>query len=92
MQEHFGKVRVSDCAGFGLRCTGSGPRAGCYVAADVECDKEMLPKCDEGGTALVFCAAGRLTKIACASLGMGTCNPTAHGPVAACAPRASEVK
>ena len=58
--DHFGKVRVSDCAGFGLRCTGSGPRAGCYVPADVECDKEMLPKCDDDGQSLVFCAAGRL--------------------------------
>lgn len=82
--DHFGKVRVSDCAGFGLRCTGSGPRAGCYVPADVECDKEMLPKCADGGQSLVFCAAGRLTKISCASLGMATCNPTARGPVAAC--------
>jgi hypothetical protein len=81
------KVRVSDCAGFGLRCTGSGPRAGCYVPADIECDKEMLPKCADGGQALVFCAAGRLEKIACSSLGMGQCNPTARGPVAACTPR-----
>jgi hypothetical protein len=82
--DHFGKVRVSDCAGFGLRCTGSGPRAGCYVPADVECDKEMLPKCSEDGQSLVFCAAGRLTKIACSSVGMAVCNPSARGPVAAC--------
>jgi hypothetical protein len=88
-QENAGKVRVSDCAGFGLRCTGVGPRAGCYVPADVECDKEMLPKCADGGQAVVFCAAGRLTKLTCASLGMGACNPTAHGPVAACSPRES---
>lgn len=87
-QENAGKVRVSDCAGFGLRCTGSGPRAGCYVPADVECDKDMLPKCEGNGQSLVFCAAGRLTKIACASLGMGACNPTAHGSVAACSPPA----
>jgi hypothetical protein len=85
-QENFGKLRVSDCAGFGLRCTGAGPRAGCYVPADVECDKDMLPRCDASGQALVFCAAGRLTTIACASVGMGRCNPTAHGPVAACSP------
>lgn len=91
-QDHFGKVRVSDCAGFGLRCNGSGPRAGCYVAADIECDKDMLPKCEDNNGALVFCAAGRLTKIACSSIGMGACNPSAHGPVAACSPRASEVK
>jgi hypothetical protein len=87
-QENAGKLRVSDCAGFGLRCTGAGPRAGCYVAADVECDKDMLPRCDANGRSLAFCAAGRLTKIACASLGMGACNPTAHGSVAACSPPA----
>lgn len=93
-QDHFGKVRVSDCAGFGLRCTGTGPRAGCYVPADVECDKEMLPKCEDRGQALVFCAAGRLTKVACASLGMGSCNEAARGPAAACSPAtaATEVK
>jgi hypothetical protein len=89
--DQVAKVRVSDCAGFGLRCTGSGPRAGCYVPADVECDKEMLPKCDDGGQTLVFCAAGRLEKISCASLGMAICNPTARGPAAACAPRETAV-
>jgi hypothetical protein len=88
-QEYAGKIRVSDCAGFGLRCTGSGPRAGCYVPADVECDRDMLPTCDDNGRSLRFCAAGRLTRIACASIGMGACNPTAHGTVAACSPRQS---
>jgi len=83
-QGHFGRIRVSDCAGFGLRCSGVGPRAGCYVPADVECDREMLPRCD--GASIVFCAAGRLTKIPCAKLGLETCNPTARGPVAACEP------
>lgn len=83
-QDHIGKIRVSDCGGFGLRCNGTGPRAGCYVGNDVECDKEMLPKCEDG--AIVFCAAGRLTKIPCQKLGMGRCNPTARGPVAACEP------
>ena len=90
-QDHFGKLRVSDCAGFGMRCNGTGPRAGCYVPADVECDKEMLPKCEDGGKSLVFCAAGRTTKIACASLGMDSCNPTARGAVAACSPREGAV-
>lgn len=85
-QGHFGKIRVSDCVGFGLRCTGSGPRAGCYVASDIECDKEMLPKCDNG--AIVFCAAGRLTRVACSKIGMATCDPAARGPVAACSPGA----
>jgi hypothetical protein len=54
-----------------------GPRASCYVPANVECDKDMLPKCE--GDALVFCAAGRLSRVACASLGMGGCDPAARG-------------
>ena len=90
-QDHYGKIRVSDCAGFGLRCNGTGPRAGCYVPADVECDKEMLPKCEDAGRSLVFCAAGRTTKIACAALGMDACNPAARGAVAACSPREGAV-
>jgi hypothetical protein len=52
------------------------------VPANVECDKDTLPKCEDG--ALVFCAAGRVQKIACASIGMGACDPAARGPVAAC--------
>lgn len=79
-----GRVRVTDCAGFGLRCTGQGPRAGCYVPANVECDKEMLPKCQDGS--VVFCAEGRITKVSCAAIGMGACNPNARGLVAACTP------
>ncbi len=81
-QGHFGKVTVTDCAGVGLRCAGRGPRAGCYVPANVECDKEMLPKC-EGGS-VVFCAAGRLARVSCAAVGMGACDPAARGPRAAC--------
>ena len=77
-----GKVRVSDCAGMGLHCLGTGVRAGCYVPSNVECDKELLPRCENGK--LVFCAAGRLTKIACSSIGLGACNPAAKGPMAAC--------
>jgi hypothetical protein len=77
-----GKARVSDCAGLGLRCLGVGPRAGCYVPSNVECDKELLPRCDAGK--VVFCAAGRVTKIACASLGLGACKEAARGPLAAC--------
>jgi hypothetical protein len=80
---HYGRVRVTDCVGFGLRCAGTGPRASCYVPNDVECGTEMLPKCE--GASLVFCAAGRVTKVSCAALGMSTCDPTARGAVAACA-------
>ncbi len=86
----LGKVRVSDCAGMGLHCLGTGPRAGCYVPANVECDKELLPRCDGGK--LVFCAAGRVTKVSCASLGLGPCNPAARGPMAACEDNAPPVQ
>ena len=79
----FGKVKVTDCVGFGLRCAGAGPRAGCYVPSNVECDKELLPKC-EGG-AVVFCAAGRVAKVSCGAIGLGACDPAAKGPMAACA-------
>jgi len=78
-----GKAKVVDCVGAGLRCAGIGPRAGCYVPSNVECDREMLPKCD--GAAVVFCAAGRLVKIACSGIGLGACDPSARGPMAACA-------
>lgn len=81
---HEGHVRVTDCIGFGLRCAGAGPRAGCYVPANVECDPQMLPKC-EGGS-LAFCAAGRLAKVSCAAMGLGACDPAARGLVAGCTP------
>jgi hypothetical protein len=79
------KTVVTDCVGFGLRCSGLGPRAGCYVPSNVECDKDMMPRCDGG--ALVFCAAGRLQKIPCAGIGLDRCDPAAKGSMAACAPR-----
>jgi hypothetical protein len=77
------KATVTDCVGIGLRCRGIGPRAGCVVATDLECDKAMLPKCD--GSSLTFCAAGRLEKIACESLGFSSCAPAGKGAIAACA-------
>lgn|GEM_PF-1050775 len=83
----YSKVRVTDCVGFGLRCAGVGLRAGCYVPTNVECDKEMLPKC--AGDSVVFCAAGRLAKVACSGIGLVTCDPSARGPMAACIPGAS---
>lgn len=78
------KARVTDCVGFGLRCAGVGPRAGCYVPTNVECDKELLPKCE--GESVVFCAAGRLAKVSCSGIGLGACDPSAKGPMAACVP------
>jgi hypothetical protein len=87
--EH-GKTKVTDCIGQGLHCAGVGPRAGCSVPENVECDKEMLPRCDGGN--VVFCAAGRLEKIPCASLGLGPCDPAAKGAFAACSPAAPAKK
>ncbi len=84
---HYNKVRVTDCVDFGLGCAGVGPRAGCYVPTNVECDKELLPKC-EGGS-VVFCAAGRIAKVSCGGIGLGICDPSARGPMAACTPRPS---
>jgi hypothetical protein len=57
------------------------------VPANVECDKELLPRCE--GDAVVFCAAGRLTKVACSGIGLGACDPAAKGPMAGCAPAPS---
>lgn len=83
------KVRVTDCVGFGLRCAGVGPRAGCYVPTNVECDKELLPKCE--GESVVFCAAGRLVKVSCSGMGLGACDPSAKGAMAACAPASDAI-
>lgn len=81
-----GAARITDCAGFGLGCAGVGPRAGCSVPANVECERELLPRCD--GDALVYCVAGRLAKVSCAELGLGPCHPSAKGPIAGCTARA----
>jgi hypothetical protein len=82
---HYSKARITDCVGHGLKCAGTGPRAGCYVPTNVECDKEMLAKCDGGS--VVFCAAGRTMRIACSGIGLAACDPAALGPMAACAQR-----
>ena len=78
-----GHPAVTDCRAAGLRCVGNGPRARCSVSANIECDRERLPSCD--GEALVICAAGRLERVSCASIGMGPCSPS----LAACSPKAT---
>jgi hypothetical protein len=81
---HFGDVRVSDCAGAGLRCAsaGEGARAACVVKRPVECEPGPA-RCD-GDDGLAFCAAGRMLKVSCRGLGLGPCDPDAQGPAAAC--------
>jgi hypothetical protein len=80
-----GKAKIVDCVGAGLECAGTGPRAGCYVPTKIECDRELLPKCDGGS--LVFCAAGRLARVGCSAIGLGACDPSARGSIAACSAR-----
>lgn len=87
-----GRLRVTDCASLGLLCAATGPRAGCYVPSRVECDKEMLPRCEGGGAEVVFCAAGRVARIACTAIGMGRCEPAGRGTIAACSPPDAEPK
>ncbi len=77
---------VSDCADFGLRCTGAGPRAGCSVPESVECDRNMRPTCDASGKSLVFCAAGRVTTVVCTDVGFAMCRQAPHGADASCGP------
>jgi hypothetical protein len=83
------KARVVDCVAQGLRCAGLGPRAACSVP-NVDCDRALLPKCE--GSSLVFCAAGRLTKLSCTSLGFAGCDPAARGSIAACSGQAGNAK
>jgi hypothetical protein len=80
---HFGDVRVTDCATLGMRCDGRAASASC-VAARVECEPGA-PRCD--GEALTFCAAGARVSVSCAAIGLGPCDPDAHGAQAGCAAR-----
>ncbi|HEX7664484.1 MAG TPA: hypothetical protein VF407_08240 [Polyangiaceae bacterium] len=78
---HFGRMRSSDCAARGMHCVARGQSAAC-VASDPPACAPFAPKCD--GNLLEFCAEGVVAKVACAEIGMGTCDPSAHGPEAAC--------
>ncbi len=81
---HYGRVRTTDCAAHGLNCAAQGRVAACVAASPIECSP-FPPKCDGGF--LVYCAEGVVAKIACAEIGLGVCDPSAHGPEAACRPR-----
>jgi hypothetical protein len=78
--DHYGHERVTDCRAAGLVCGGVGGRVGC--AAGAECVPG--PTRCEGG-ALTFCAAGIRERVACAAIGLGSCDPDARGAEAACA-------
>ena len=60
----------------GVSRAASGPRT-CEHAS---------PQCD--GDTLTFCAAGRRFHVSCPQIGLGACDPDAHGVDAACAPAA----
>ncbi len=74
---HFGRVRTTDCAAHGLACGAQGRAAACVAASPSEC-APFPPKCDGGF--LVYCAEGVVAKVACAEIGLGVCDPSAHGP------------
>ena len=77
---HFGARRSTDCGKLGLVCRARGRQAACVVA-DVTCSPGPA-RCES--ELLVFCAAGAEMKVPCAAVGLGRCNPDAHGPEAAC--------
>jgi hypothetical protein len=80
---HYGGVRVTDCVKAGLVCRARGTKSGCVVDAAPECTRRPT-RCE--GDLLVYCAAGSETKVSCASIGLGPCDPGARGPEAACRP------
>lgn len=76
------EASVTDCAALGLACdehADSGPA--CVAPGPPACE-HAAPRCE--GDALTFCAAGRRLRVACGSLGLGACDPDAHGVDAAC--------
>ena len=77
---HAGRVRTTHCAPLGLSCVEANGSASC-AARPPECAPGAA-RCE--GDALVFCAAGRKARVSCAGLGMGRCDPDAHGLEAAC--------
>jgi len=81
---HFGRVRNTDCAAHGLTCAAHGRAAGCAAQSPAAC-APFPARCDGGF--LVYCAEGVVAKVACAEVGLGACDPSAHGPEAACRPR-----
>jgi hypothetical protein len=67
---HAAEVSV-DCAALGLRCGGAEGRAAC-VASGASC-VAAAPTCDR--ESVLFCAAGRLERVACSEIGLGPCAP-----------------
>jgi hypothetical protein len=83
----FGEAVVTDCAALGMACDAraAAPAGGadCVVPGARACEPAP-PRC-EGG-ALAFCAAGRVFRVPCRSVGFAACDPDAHGVEAACGP------
>lgn len=78
---HYGRVRTSDCKSHGLACEAREGKAACVAASPSEC-VPFPARCNAGK--LEYCAAGVVAKVSCESVGMGPCDPSAHGPEAAC--------
>jgi hypothetical protein len=79
---HFGRAHVTSCADLGLVCEASAETKGAScVARQAQCTSGTA-RCD--GDALTFCAAGRKARVDCSAIGMGPCDPDAHGFEAGC--------
>ncbi|MEO8874742.1 MAG: hypothetical protein ABI461_04065, partial [Polyangiaceae bacterium] len=81
---HFGRIRSTDCASHGLTCVAHGRAAGCVVQSSTPC-APFPARCD--GSFLKYCAEGVVARVSCVEIGLGACDPSAHGPEAACRPR-----
>jgi hypothetical protein len=74
-------LRTVECGARGMTCGMRGGRALCVVRGQPECAPGPS-RCQ--GDALEFCAAGRVSRIPCTSLGMNHCESGARGFEAAC--------
>jgi len=84
----YGEPVVTDCASLGLACDEHAePGAACVAPGPRSCE-HAAPRC-EGDDMLTFCAAGRRFRLSCRALGLGACDPDAHGVDAACSPAGS---
>lgn len=80
----FGEAAVTDCAALGLACDEHTDLGAACVAPGPRTCERAAPRCE--GDTLTFCAAGRRFHVSCRELGLGGCDPDAHGVDAACGP------
>lgn len=78
-----GEAAVTDCASLGLACDEHAESGAACVAPGPRSCERAAPRC-EGDDVLTFCASGRRFRLSCRDLGLGACDPDAHGVDAAC--------